>query len=483
MRHNFGQIRSIFLLIFLGLISCEKSIKNNEYNESEGVFYLKINLKDNIKSQIPSVHGNTAEKFLNTQLYEPLISKNFLENSSNSLVKSYFFDSTKNAYIFSLNINKKFSNGNSFSVEEVYQLFKRIFDDENSEKDVNEFKSKIEGYKKYNFLRVNNYINDSVPSGLELFNSHQFSLRFIDDYNPIPFLSSEYCYVYHQDKNQKYFGSGPFMIENSNEDIYLNLKRNPFYEFKNSLEGESKTIDGLSIRFIKNDNAIINEFLNGSIDVLNLNSIDQKYEQLESLNNDKYGHKNSIKQSRANVDFLSFHNISNTDLITLILSNLSEHHHSKFARKNIVQDSIEVIDFSREDSIKNYLKEIDSIEYQHIPILVSSNSNLVKKVEALNNKLSPKIQLDIKDSIDFNLNAEYIVLEQKNVEWRQKQINRQIFDNLLRREQLHNQSIAIGIIAYQHEMIIFDERIKGFSVFGNWYDDINRLSYSKPKVY
>jgi ABC-type transport system substrate-binding protein len=469
---------STFLIT--GLVSCflfvscetKKSTSDGQEENYQNQTYLRVGLQENIKTLEPGKFSNSSETFIGQQIYEGLFCKKKGKIFPN-LVKKIELDTAKKTFSIALFSHKKFSDGSLVTTRDVYASFKALFDQKKPKKSLKTALNTVFGYNSYFLKNSSSNSRDSVPEGFKIINEHTFTLSVNKiDSTLIKALASTDFLIWKKSADQKWLGSGPFKIDYANDDISYNLSRNEHYD----IEYNESHIDGISIRFIKNDKALTDEFIHGSLDLFFLSAQSSTDPRIQTILNDKYGYKNWARQSTGLVRYLSFENFENENHIKLIFNELNNILNTDHP---ILYKSAKTQNWVLADTVRKAVQ--DSLLYPYkatIPLLGSSlDEGLIKRLQA---KLQSVIQLSDTISNNLNLNAPHIVIEENPVTY---------YNPTSREEQLsilkttNSHSNAIYIVETKHDLIIFDERISGFTAYGNWINDTKNLVYTKPKVY
>lgn len=451
---------TIFISALLTITSCEteRTVQSiEEFNKS----YLRINLEQNIKSVIPSSNGNMSEKFLYRQLYEPLFEHNHQKKAIPVLVDHLFLDSTINTYSFSLKKNHRFSDGKTLTTEHIRQCFERLFSNVSANENIDLLKKNIVGYGH----KASNKPNDdptSIPYGIKFIDDLTFTLITVTMDNQIlnKLTGEEFC-IYKGLPSGDKLGTGPFQIDNSNEDIKFDLKRNPYY----GLKLKDNAISGINIRFIKNKNTLSDEFLNGSIDLIFYSSYNKKISGLEQVSSQKYGLKKKIEQDSATLQYFTCYNF--TDLTEL----------------DIFSESLRLDSSLRINSNPISLEHPqDSLTYSHVlPIVNNTRHNYTEWISNANTQLDGKMRLFSKERSGINPNEKYIVINESRLKMAMDKPDQNTLKLLFNKSQENVSTLMV--LSYQHDLIIFNENLNGFTKYGNWSKDVKKLTFSKPKLY
>lgn len=450
-----------FFSTLLVLNSCGKEqIPQNTSELSKT--YLRINLDKIVRSLIPTSDGNESEKFLYTQLYEPLFVPNQDEKSINQLIDRVSIDSARSTYTFSLKNDRTFSDGQQLTTDAIQKCFLRLFASSSRNENILSFKRNIVGYADFERAKLSYSLKESLPFGIKIIDDFTFSLATkIIDPNLLNILSAEEFNIFKLLDSGKTIGSGPFAIDYSNDDINFTLNRNAYYNLINP----ENVISGINIRFIKNQDALIDEFLNESIDIIYFNSFYQEVPYLKSILSQKYGFKSYTEQDSATLQYLTFHNFTNSNIIDHLINELAVD-----TTRSIYSKSL------------NPLLIVDSIQKIYtFPIVNKTSQSCSKLLDSINSKQGGKLKLYLKEISEVNLNESYIVINEDHLKMSTREPEENTLELLLNNSQIDVS--ALTVMNYQYDMIIFNENLNGFTKYGHWTYDIKNLSFSRPKIF
>ncbi|MEQ6121337.1 ABC transporter substrate-binding protein [Reichenbachiella sp. MALMAid0571] len=407
--------------------------------------------------------SNNSELFIDNQLFEGLFQKNSNNEVVPQLIKEYSLDTLNKTYYFTLNKNKKWSDGSRVTTNDIYNCFKSIIEEANSDKLIQFFSKNLNASSK--FRRELN--------GFKIIDDITFSIQVNEQENFLQTLTDYRFWIYKKTSNQEIIGSGPFKIKNTNDDISFNLDRNPYH----SLEKKNNTFSGIDIRFIKNDNALIDEFLNGSIDAIEYNPAKQEIKELEAIKNNKYGYKNYAEQNKIFIQYLIFRNFNSLQQIRSILK--------KFPASILLKEK-NWMNFSNVDSTRTskfVSSKENSLKPTQISVVYSSPTDSIQLTKLIKPEFSPEIKLILTKKEGVNLNMKYIVIKNGIFEAPEPTINEDYLQVLEPSIYNDQQNIVIAEVSSNRNLVIFDERIKGFKKYGDWTKDIKNLTYSEPTTF
>lgn len=468
--------RFILLISSLILVSCENSSKPVLENEPIET-HLKIGLSENIKSLVPYKISNNSEIFIATQVFEGFFQKNTEGQIIPQLVKNYSLDTIKKTFHFNFYKNKKFSDGSTLTTKDITNCFKNIIDDNNSSDFVKSLVRNIYGY--------NNYKNNSkprpLPEGIEIIDEYTLSIKMKAlEFNLIEALTNHQFWIYKNKPHNKIIGTGPFKVEHMDTDISLSLVRNNYYD----IVSRDNVFKRINIRFIKNELALIDEFLKGSIDVIEYKYSDKEVQELEIVKKNKYGYKNFTEQTSTSVLYLVFHNFKNPEKIKFVLNELNRgiFLFKKGEEMNwLTMNSNHLIDTAK--NIKSDLNIQDTVNITPISTIFNNAT-----VSTAIKKLFPR-EYALKNTLNFtsfeeiNPKDEYIVIKKGYVNSTQPTFNEKILSSLDPHLYMNKQNIGVACLIMKHDFVIFDQSISGFTQYGNWVKEVSNLTYQLPRTY
>jgi hypothetical protein len=327
--------------------------------------------------------------------------------------------------------------------------------------EINSFVNNIRGYSEYS-KRKSEFKQNDLPIGIKILDHVKFSLTIINaDDSLLDKLSSDSFYIFRITESERIFGTGPFEIDYSNGDIIYELRKNIFY----NIDVQENSFSGLNIRFIKNKSALINEFLNESIDIVHYKSFNESVVELDSLISKTYGLKNIVTQDSTTVQYLTFHNFKNSHTVDLILNQVELDRSLNYKISN-----------EKHNGKKGTLTSSDII-----PVINNTTHNYTEWLQVGNTKFASKLNLLLKDKLNINLIDEYIVINECRIKMKGEKPDQNILRIIFRSSERNISALAI--INYQHDLIIFSQNITGFKNYGNWIEDIKGLTYSQPLAY
>ena len=276
--------------------------------------------------------------------------------------------------------------------------------------------------------------------------------------------------------SNKILGTGPFKIENTDNDISFNLERNPYFK----VEKTESIFNRINIRFIKNENALIDEFLKGSIDVIEYKFSEQEIPVLELVRKNKYGYKNYTQQKTASALFITFHNFNNPEKIKIVLKKFN---HDTFLFKEgqkdqwVTLNTTLLTDTTKQGKLLQ--NQQDSIIITPIPTIFNNPTDRIELKKLIHPGYTLENTLKFTSFEFINPKVEYIVIKKRKVETSNENILKSMEPQLINSKQ----NIAMAQVLKKHDLVIFDESIKGFKPYGNWVKEIKNLTYHLPQTH
>ena len=454
-----------YLLVFVGVFllgSCEKSVKNNEPDSGKLRDRITINLIQNVTSIAPSEIQNSSDKLLSEQIFETLLVHGSSLKPRVHLVEDFQLDTIGKRYDFKLRNDILFSDGSKLSTKNILNSFIEILQKENPTKVQEEFRNNILGYSEYNDLNSNES-TANVPSGFQITDSSSFSITVTDlDYKLAEQLANIELGVFKRTQHGQAIGTGPFKIDFANEDISLSLSRNRYYWKKNS----NSSIEGINVRFIKNEQAIIDEFKNGSIDVVEFSSLFDR-DQRHKLLDEAYGYHNFVKQQSGSVFFMEFHNMDSMSIADRLQSE-ALNHYLAWKYYEIKKD-------------QPFISITDSIEYLDIYQTSRMPIPCINKTDLDYTNLTKSLNVEFVQTLS-NPNSEFLVI--KKARYENDKLGENSIFNLIENDDNQNSTLTgLAILEKKHDLIMYNERIKGFTEYGNWAEDLSSLSFYEPLTF
>lgn len=459
-----------FILFIATLVSCETH-KESVDRKSQSRKVLRINLDENISSLDPSSLSTSSDLFVCKLIYEGLFSKNTVGTVQTTLLESVTYDSASKSYLFSLSPLKKYSNGTNVSTKEVYRRFKELIDSEKESPLINSFRDPIAGYKRYSIRKKYRVLKDSLPSGFHIIDDKQFSLEWngsIEQLSEI--LSTPEFWIYEKDSSiNQILGSGPYVVEYANEDISYSLKRNAHYKEIGSSE-KLPYLDGISIRFIKDSEAKISEFLNGSLDIIEFetgwNVTKRERERLGTLGLDKYGSHKAIESNVISVLCLVVRNVYNQNL------------------QEMIRLSIDSTSINNSDSLEYFATRFfypGSFSKIPLPIVVNCPTGCSSLLKKVSSQLQGYFAPIITRTDRVNPKSPYLVLEERKIIIEGQDYQAEL-SKALKNQYDKEQSSLVFTLQHKPVYIFSDVMLEGIHSYSDWSRSIPYIRFKEPRV-
>lgn len=458
----------------LCMFSCETRVSQSDTIKIQRKV-LRVNLDENIQSLFPPEIKRTSDEFVGQLIYEGLFMKDHLGMLEKRLIEAVNYDSLTKTFHLSLYPGIKFHDGSPLTSRDVYQCFKVLFDMAEPENpSVLRFRDGVLGYSRYAIRRQYGVGQDSVPSGFQIHDKRNLSITWNGSGREFKSLLSQpafWIYKKTGDRNGA-IGTGPFQLEYANADISYSLRRNTDWQWGNE-RGEAPYLDGVSIRFIKNQDAKISEFLNTSLDILELQSgheVPTRTRDLTLLDeaSRKYGNYRKLAGCNVTMKLFRIRNIYNVNLREIIRLSLME-------RTPAIQDSIEHF-------VNRFFPYAFSRKIQ-VPMINRCNSNCVKAYTEMRDKLGDFLELVPTSSESLNPNAPYIVLEERLIAAYDKKVELGFLPSSSELSTLLlDDNEMIVVMEYYRNSIYSDTMIEGFVEYSNWGMSIPFVKFKQPRV-
>ncbi|MEQ9300759.1 MAG: ABC transporter substrate-binding protein [Cyclobacteriaceae bacterium] len=236
------------ILVFLVLVSCKDAEENGLQSDDRYGGTAHINVPDNIYSLVPNEVSNDSEWFIASQMYETIVKMDSdVITPNSSLVKSIRqIHPDTIQYQFQSEI--VFSNGSQLDSLSISEWVNQL---------------------KVNGLNCN-YQQSSKSLAVFDTNIEEANARLSQRENCLFAVESGIP-----------VGTGPFALQSINEDISIDLKKNLNYH-----NPALPYLDAIEVRMIKTKDTEVEEFINGSLDLIRLNPLQRlQFENVLSLDN------------------------------------------------------------------------------------------------------------------------------------------------------------------------------------------------------
>jgi hypothetical protein len=222
---------NVIIAILISLLSCNSAEEQTTRTDDKYGGILHLNVSDNIYSLVPDKISNESEWFIASQVYETVTNGSAINSG---LIKSIREVHPDTIY-FDFRPEIKLSNGIALDSLSILPWVKQLNN---------------------NGL---NCIYDTQSNALIVINA---GTKVANSY-----LSRRDSYLFSVD-NGIPIGTGPFRLISINEDISIDLVRNTFYH-----NDELPYVDAIELRMIKTKDTEVQEFINGSLDLITLNPL------------------------------------------------------------------------------------------------------------------------------------------------------------------------------------------------------------------
>lgn len=289
---------------------------------------LKINEAEYIKNLFPHSITDVYSYRVAAQIYEGLFKFNPRDLSiENSLAESYNIDSTGTVYTFHLKQGVFFHDdpafpegkGRELIAADVAYCFTQLCTPSPNNQSFSVFKDVIKGATAY-YKNSNKANAPQSVEGIKVLGKHSIEITLTRP-NPmfITNLARPACFIYPEEAEKAYgidmrikaIGTGPFTLQEADENIQLILKRNNRYYRKDTFGNQLPFLEAISIQFIKEKKTEILHFKKGDIDMIYRLSPAYINELLENTDpNEAGGYGDYHLQSAPEMvtQFLSFNN-------------------------------------------------------------------------------------------------------------------------------------------------------------------------------
>ncbi|MGK0291454.1 MAG: hypothetical protein ACI86H_002922, partial [bacterium] len=174
---------------------------------------------------------------------------------------------------------------------------------------------------------------------------------------------------------------------------------------------------------------------------------------------------NYTEQDSATLQYITFHNFNNTTEINLLINELD-----------------------LDSTLTVYSKDLthapnngSSRSYYDIPVINETRQDHLVLFDYLKVPKVEKSQLSLEETSEVNLNESYIVINEDHLKMTSMKPEENTLKLLLGNSSKN--PMALTVLKYQHDMIIFNQNLNGFTQYGNWSNDIENLTFSQPKKF
>jgi len=304
----------ILAISTLLMVSCNKPNESasagQRFTEGKGGRYyggvFRLNESEYIKNLFPLSIIDAYSYRVASQVYEGLFK--FTQDSLKivpALVESYDIDETRTVYTFKLKKNVYFHDDECFpdgkgrlmTAEDVQYCFNMVCTQDRNNQSFNLFDGIVKGANEF-------FTASATGSPLKTVEG----IKVIDDYTLqitlvkpnamfISNLARPGAFIFPKEAYEKYgadmrircVGTGAFMLSSVDEDISINLKKNPNYHGVDEFGNKLPFLDGIRIQFLKDKKVELMEFRKGNLDMMYRLPTDHIIEILHETESDEAG--------------------------------------------------------------------------------------------------------------------------------------------------------------------------------------------------
>lgn len=442
MRYLFGLV---LIILFLSACKNERQEKIT-YQEGEGgrIYggIFRLNESEYIKNLFPHNITDAYSYRVASQVYEGLFKFDPANLSVNKcLVEDYQIDASRTVYTFNLKENIFFHDdpcfengkGRNLTAQDVaYSFTKLCTQSPNNQSFSTIFKGYLKGADEFYQASASsqNDLPESVE-GITVVDKYTLQLELtkpnaiflIHLARPACFIFPREAYeAYGNDMRIKAVGTGPFYLDQVDENISLTLKKNPVYHGVDQFGNRLPFLDALQINFMSEKKTELFEFKKGNLDMIYRLPTEHIIEILEETAANENGELNNYQLQRV------------PELVSqiLVLNTKKEVFRDKRVRKaiNFAIDRSKILDFVLNgegyapgnhgitppsfdnypiNDIEGYTLNIDSARY-YLSEAGYPNGNNFPEIELLlnaegerNTLVAVEIQKELKDHLNIDL--------------------------------------------------------------------------------
>lgn len=332
--------RVLSLLLVAGLIaslsSCKKNPKgeddNNLRKANGGRYYggvFKINESEYIKTLFPHNIIDVVSQRVASQIYEGLFKFDPSDLSiKKSLIEDYTIDSSGTIYTFKLKKGVLFHNdpcftggkGRQLTSADVKFCFTLLCTQQANNQGFSVFKDILKGANDYYAASAGGKVPSKELEGIKIIDDFNFQLLLTKPSSVFMFkLAMPFTYIFPREAYEKYglemrtkaIGTGPFMLQNIDDDISIILKKNDNYYNKDEFGNKLPFLDAVDIRFLRDKKTELFEFKKGNFSMiyrLPTEYIIEILEETGSNENGEYSQYELQRKPEMSTLFLSFLN-------------------------------------------------------------------------------------------------------------------------------------------------------------------------------
>jgi peptide/nickel transport system substrate-binding protein len=319
------------------LSGCKKSNKddgdNNLRKAKGGRFYggvFKINESEFIKTLFPHNIVDVISTRVASQIYEGLFKFDPSDLSiKKSLIEDYTVDSSGTVYTFKLKKGVVFHNdpcfsggkGRQLTSQDVKYCFTLLCTQHaNNQGFGTVFKDVLKGANEYYSASAGGKTPSKEVEGIKIIDDFTFELVLNKPSSVFMFkLAMPFTFIFPKEAYEKYglemrtkaIGTGPFMLQNIDDDISIILKKNDNYHNKDEFGNKLPFLDAVDIHFLRDKKTELFEFKKGNFSMiyhLPTEYIIEILEETGSNENGEYGQYELQRKPEMSTLFLSFLN-------------------------------------------------------------------------------------------------------------------------------------------------------------------------------
>lgn len=355
----------LYLVMLILALSCDEKAQKESIDNEPPIHAITVNFNENIQSLDPLKARSDAERFVCDLVYDRLLKNVSRGDIESDLVEKITFDSTSLVYHFKLKDNIRFNKTTEFTTENVRELFISIY--KTKRKDVKAFFNLIKP-------RYGSSLGlKELPFEINFLDEHQFSVQVKDNSGTLLETLTSKLFSIHLNGE----GTGPFIVENLNDDISCSLIRK-------QRDIEVSNIHNIELRFIKNKDEEILEFLEGNIDLFQYSGLNSKIETYKNYLNElileDYPDYQIHKSKQSTFRYVKVYGLQDSSSISKL-----EKSFPKSKRQDFMFKSNFAIRPLESDS-----NAIAQIFYNDIYAHSLSKTNIPDEISDENNDLNPK---------------------------------------------------------------------------------------------
>ncbi len=287
-----------FALVAFVMYSCSNNggqETNNNANSNKpvkvggGRYYggtLRINEPEYFKNIYPHSIVSGISNRIASQVYDGL----FKFNQSNldvteNLCESYTVSEDQLTYTFKIRKGVMFHDNSCFeggkgrelTTEDIKYCFQLLCTQYKENKGFFIFDGVVKGAKEYYEASAGNKTPDFDLEGLEIVDPYTFKITLVSPSSLFTYdLARPFTFIFPKEARKAYgahmrskaVGTGPFILADVDENVSVNLKRNPNYFGKDKFDNPLPFLDGINIRFIKDKKQELFAFKKGDLDMI-----------------------------------------------------------------------------------------------------------------------------------------------------------------------------------------------------------------------